>query len=120
TADILKVIASSPSDVHPVFEAIVQGAKRLLGGHSSGAYRIVDGMLHLEAFTSVNPESDEALRNSFPVPSSEYPQFALIEKGESFQFADTENAPEHQTRVARARGFRSILLTPLTLAGTTV
>ena len=94
TADILKVIASSPSDVQPVFEAIVESAKRLLGGHSSGAYRIVDGMLHLEAFTPVNPEADEALRNSFPVPSSEYPQFALIAKGESFQFADTENAPE--------------------------
>jgi two-component system, NtrC family, sensor kinase len=32
TADILKVIASSPSDVQPVFEAIVGSAKRLLGG----------------------------------------------------------------------------------------
>ena len=30
TADILKVIASSPSDVQPVFEAIVRGAANLL------------------------------------------------------------------------------------------
>src|SRR5262249_45738483 len=35
TADILKVIASSPSDVAPVFEAIVASANRLLGGFSS-------------------------------------------------------------------------------------
>ena len=32
TADILKVIACSPSDVQPVFEAIAQSANRLLGG----------------------------------------------------------------------------------------
>src|SRR6185369_12981676 len=110
TADILKVIASSPSDVQPVFEAIVGSAKRLLGGRGGSLYRVVDGMLHLEAFTPLNPESDEALRSTFPVPSSEYPQLALVEKGESFQFADTEkDAPEIQTRVARARGFRSVL-----------
>ncbi len=121
TAEILKVIASSPSDVQPVFEAIVGSAKRLLGGHTSALYRIVDGMLHEGAFTPLNPEADEALRRSFPVPTSEYPQLALIEKGESFQFADTEkDAPEIQTRVARARGFRSILLTPLIHNGTTI
>src|SRR5262249_2226636 len=120
TAEILKVIASSPTDTTPVFEAIVRSAKRLLGGYSSGVYRIVNSMLHLEAFTPLNPEADEALRNSFPVTVSEFPQLALVEKGESVQFADTENAPEVQTRIARARGFRSILLTPLMHAKTTI
>ena len=32
TADILKVIAASPSDVQPVFEAIAENANRLIGG----------------------------------------------------------------------------------------
>ena len=35
TAEILKVIASSPSDVQPVFEAIAASAKRLIGGFSA-------------------------------------------------------------------------------------
>ena len=34
TAEILKVIASSPSDVQPVFDAIATSAKRLIGGFS--------------------------------------------------------------------------------------
>src|SRR6187200_2661984 len=36
TAEILKVIASSPSDVQPVFEAIVANADRLIGGFTTG------------------------------------------------------------------------------------
>src|SRR5262245_13408515 len=121
TAEILNVIASSPSDVQPVFEAIVGSAKRLLGGRTSSLYRIVDGMLQLEATTSLDPESDQALRRSFPVPASTYPQLALVQKGESFQFADTEkDAPEIQIRIARLRGFRSILLTPLVHNRTTI
>jgi PAS domain S-box-containing protein len=120
TAEILKVIASSPTDTTPVFEAIVSSAKRLLGGYSSSAFRIIDGILHLEAFTPLNPKADEALRNSFPMPMSEFPQLALVEKGQSYQYADTENAPEIQTKIARARGFRSILLTPLMHGGTNI
>jgi len=120
TADILKVIASSRSDLRPVFEAIVHSSTQLLGGHGCGLYKIADEMLHLEAFTPVSPEADETLRNSFPIHVSEYPQLALIEKGESFQFADTEDAPEIQVKVARLRGFRSIIVMPLRSRGATI
>ena len=44
TADILKVIASSPSDVQPVFDAIAASANRLIGGFSSTVFRFIDGM----------------------------------------------------------------------------
>src|ERR1035437_4590592 len=56
TADILKVIASSPSDVQPVFDAIAASANRLLGGFSSTVFRFIDGMAHLKAFTPTTPE----------------------------------------------------------------
>ena len=65
TAEILKVIASSPTDVQPVFDAIVESANRLIGGFSVAVYRFVDG-IHLVAFTSINPRSDEALKGGVP------------------------------------------------------
>src|SRR5215470_9910594 len=49
TAAILKVIASSPDDVQPVFEAIAASANRLIGGFSGSVYRFHDGMAHVAA-----------------------------------------------------------------------
>src|SRR5947207_2691601 len=45
TADILKVIASSPSDVQPVFEAIATSANRLIGGRTTAVHRFVDDVI---------------------------------------------------------------------------
>jgi GAF domain-containing protein len=45
TSDILRVIASSPSDVQPVFDAIAESAKRLLGSYTAVVTRVVDGVV---------------------------------------------------------------------------
>src|SRR5262249_35228076 len=47
TADVLKVIASSPTDVQPVFEAIAERSNSLIGGHSTATYRFVGDMVEL-------------------------------------------------------------------------
>jgi GAF domain-containing protein len=52
TAAILRVISRSPTDAQPVFDAIVENARRLLGGSSAMATRLVDDTLHLAAFTT--------------------------------------------------------------------
>ncbi|MFZ4580939.1 MAG: GAF domain-containing protein, partial [Myxococcota bacterium] len=49
TAEILKVIAGSPSDVQPVFEAIAAASNRLIGGFSTAVFRFVDDTVHLVA-----------------------------------------------------------------------
>ena len=66
TADILKVIASSPDDVQPVFEAIAERSNRIVDGRSTAVYSIVDDVMHLMAFTPTSPEADAALHASFP------------------------------------------------------
>jgi PAS domain S-box-containing protein len=116
TADILKVIASSPSDVRPVFEAIAERSNRLTGGHSTAVVRIIDDIAELVAFTPVSPEADAALQASFPRPVTAYPLFELVRGGQVVEIPDSESELGAQTGardIGRARGFRSLLLTPL-------
>jgi PAS domain S-box-containing protein len=116
TADILKVIAGSPSDVRPVFDAIAERSNRLIGGHSTAVVRFTDDIVELVAFTPVSPEADAALRASFPQPATAYPLFELIRDGQDVEIPDTESelgARAGTRDIGRARGFRSLLLTPL-------
>ena len=115
TAEILKVIASSPSDAQPVFEAIAASSNRLIGGFSTAVLRFVGDELHLAAFTPVNPQADEVLKATFPRPLSEFPHFMLVRDGETQQFADTESQDVSPVlrNLARLRGYRSMLFTPL-------
>jgi GAF domain-containing protein len=120
TAEILKVIASSPSDVLPVFEAIVGSAKRLLGGFSAAVFRFIDGTAHLQAITPTNPAADEVMKNSFPRPIADFQSFAMVRVGQTVQTPDTETLSDDIRDIARARGFRSMLLTPLLREGTPI
>ncbi|MEH2496771.1 two-component system NtrC family sensor kinase [Bradyrhizobium sp. AZCC 1678] len=122
TAEILKVIASSPSDIQPVFEAIASSAKTLLGAFSTTVLRFIGEELHLVAYTPTDPEADKALKSSFPRPLAELPVFALVRNGKTIQFPDTEagDVPPANRELARLRGFRSVLFTPLMNQGTPV
>ena len=82
TADILKVIASSPDDVQPVFEAIAERAKRLVGAHATTVLRVVGDRFELGAFTPVSEEANATLRASFPLPIANNPQFEMAYRGE--------------------------------------
>jgi two-component system NtrC family sensor kinase len=62
TAEILKVIASLPSDVQPVFDAIAERSNQLLGGHSTSVWRFANDAAHLVAFTPTDPAGDSVLR----------------------------------------------------------
>jgi len=116
TAHILKVIASSPSDVQPVFEAIAERSNRLLGGLSTAVFSLVDNVQQLMAFTPTTPEADAALKSMFPRPASEFFWGEAILKGEIFRIADAEvelDMLPSMREIARLRGWRSALLVPL-------
>jgi len=116
TAEILKVMASSPSDVQPVFDAIAVNANRLIGGFSTAVLRYIDGAAHLAAFTPTDPAGDRVLQAAFPVPFAHFPPYQLVADGTAAQLPDTELEPAARD-VARARGYRSMLFVPLVSEG---
>jgi GAF domain-containing protein len=113
TADILKVIASSPSDVQPVFQTIAERSNRLLSGLSTAVFSIVDDVVHLSGFTATSSEADTALKTRFPAPLSSFGWSELIRKGEIVRMPETEAEPESLRNLARMRGFRSAVFVPL-------
>jgi signal transduction histidine kinase/DNA-binding response OmpR family regulator len=116
TAEILKVIASSPSDVQPVFDAIAASSNRLLGGFSTAVFRVYDDQLHLVAFTPINPAADDALKASFPRPLTDVAVTAALRDGTAVSITDTEDEAQASGVVrdlARMRGYRSMLFCPL-------
>ena len=116
TAEILKVIASSPDDVQPVFEAIANSSNRLIGGFSTAVFRVFDDQLHLVAFTPTNPAADDALKASFPRPLVDVPSAAPLREGTVVCITDTEDEAQTSPVVrdlARQRGYRSMLFCPL-------
>ena len=113
TAEILKVIASSPDDVQPVFDAIAASAKRLTGGFSTAVYQVVGDMVHLMAFTPANAKADEALKAEWPLHRAKVRPLALVLQGKTVQIGDAETADVQTRRIGRARGWRSVTFTPL-------
>ncbi|HYN60414.1 MAG TPA: GAF domain-containing protein [Rubrivivax sp.] len=123
TSEILKVIASSPSDVQPVFDAIAASSKSLLGGFSTTVFRIVDGVLHLVAFTETNAQADATLTAMFPRPIAEFPPFAMVSDGQMARIDNTESdatVPDMLRKLARQRGYRAMLFTPLMRDGAVI
>jgi signal transduction histidine kinase len=66
TAEILRVISSSPTDVGPVFHAIVTSGRRLCEAHHCALIGFDGETLALLATDSFTAEGEEAMRRAFP------------------------------------------------------
>jgi GAF domain-containing protein len=117
TSEILNVIASSPTDVQPVFDAIVASAVRLLGAYSGTLTRVVGDQVELAATTSTYNAGDAAQRASFPQPlQSEQAHPQVIRNRTPLNIADAHTdlrIPHSHHVAARARGYRSVIVVPL-------
>ncbi|MGE3742927.1 MAG: GAF domain-containing protein [Geminicoccaceae bacterium] len=121
TAEILKVIASSPSDTQPAFNAIAQSANRLLGGLSTAVWRLEDDRYHLMAFTPTTPEADAALKAMSPITRADGDEHRWLMSGDIVEVPDTEMFLSPRLRdIARLRGFRSLLSVPLMVRETAI
>jgi len=67
TSEILRVISSSPTDVQPVFDVIVEQACRLCDAVVANAVRIDGDLMHNMAAFGFTPEAQAVVRRSFPM-----------------------------------------------------
>jgi two-component system, NtrC family, sensor kinase len=115
TSEILGVIASSPTDLQPVFDTIAERAMRLCSA-AFGAVFMFDGQLiHLSALANVRPEGVDALRRAYPrAPSQGSNAGRVILTSDVVEIPDVLADPEYQlSGPAAAADFRSTLGVPM-------
>jgi GAF domain-containing protein len=121
TADVLRVIGSSPTDAQPVFEAIGSSARRLLSGFGGAVYRVAGDEIHLAAYISTNPSGDAALRSSFPRPLAVFSPPGEAIRGRApvvLTDVDTDGwVPDDIRELIRKRGDRSGVWVPMMREG---
>jgi GAF domain-containing protein len=127
TSDILRVISQSPTDVQPVFDAIVESAQRLLRAHTSSVFRRLRDEIHLAAYTRIGEAADAAFASLFPMSFDDYSKrFPSAEldwvDGTVIQVPDFDRDTRSPANsdLARARGFRSLLQVPMRHTGAVI
>ena len=122
TADILKVIASSPSDVQPVFDAVADRAMRLLKCWSVVVTRYDGEQLHFGAARGALPDTEAYVRRLFPQrpdPDGFYGRCILDKR--PVNDPDRQSCPDPKGReYARVRGFHAALAVPMLAEGSVI
>jgi signal transduction histidine kinase len=120
TAEILRVISSSPTDVRPVFDAIVRSARGLFDGLSCTAWRLDGEELHRVASNNFSPGVDEAIGAMGPVPLTRdnVGARAILDRA-VVHVPDIEADPEATGTRERMRmaGVRALLMAPMLREG---
>ncbi|HEY2996109.1 MAG TPA: GAF domain-containing protein [Methylomirabilota bacterium] len=122
TAEILRVISSSPTTVEPIFDAIVRSAQRLCRGKFSSLFRLDGGLVHYVVTTEPAPEVEAEMRRLFPRPAdtSFIIGRAIVERT-VMNVADMETDPRANPSIgpvaARIRHFRAMLVVPMLREG---
>ena len=119
TAEILRVISSSQTDVQPVFDTIVRSAVRLCDGLFSALFQFDGDLIHHAAQHNYTPEALEELHRVFPARPTRalFSGRAILERA-VIHIPDVEVDPEHQHQaLRRAIGWRSGLFVPMLREG---
>jgi PAS domain S-box-containing protein len=122
TAEILRVISSSPTDVQPAFEAVVDNAMRLSESAFAGLWWFDGQQLHMTAHRNLTARGMEGFRSAWPmVPRPESLVGRAFLQREVVNVEDAGADPAYAySQVRQAVGYRSMLLVPLLRGDTAV
>ena len=112
------MISRSPTDIQPVFEAIVESAARLCEAEFSVVARFDEGLLHLVAMNNMSSEEAEAHRSVYPrPPTRDYCMGRAFVDAQPVHFADVMKEPDYAAWalevVQSVMGYRSFLAVPI-------
>jgi signal transduction histidine kinase len=118
TSEILRVISSSPTDVQPVFEAIITSAVRLCDATFGGVFRFHDEQLHVAALTQVSPEETAAYHSQYPrPPHRSFIMGRALLDGRPVHvedvLADPDYDPGMQVGLQRVARYRTVMAVPI-------
>src|SRR5262245_36313487 len=114
TAEILRVISSSPTDVQPVFDAIVRRPVRLCDGLYGFVGRFDGEQIHIAAHHNYTPDALRVMQEMYPMrPSRQQMSGRVILSRSVIQIEDLLEDPEYAQHLARAGGWRASLGVPL-------
>jgi signal transduction histidine kinase len=114
TAEVLRVISSSPTDVKPVFDAIVKSARELGEASAAAAFRYEGGLIHFVTGAGLPDEGSTALEPWAPSRGTISGR-VILDKA-PVQSTDVEQDPEYD-RSFRMGRLRRIIGVPLMREG---
>ena len=115
TADVLKVISASPTDVQPVFDAIATSAATLCDAQFCHVFQYDGALVHFVAEHGLAPEAVETLRRAYPVaPGRASAAARAILSRAIEEIPDVLADPDYQHGdFARTMNFRGIVAVPM-------
>ncbi|MGH8676270.1 MAG: GAF domain-containing protein, partial [Burkholderiales bacterium] len=114
TAEILRVIASSPSDVQPVFDTIAKSALALCKGMYANVFRYDGEMLHFMATESIAPRLLDLLKTKYPMrPDASQASGRVILTKSVVRIEDSLLDPNYDRNMVAAGSFRRMLGMPM-------
>ncbi|MGH6991292.1 MAG: GAF domain-containing protein, partial [Stellaceae bacterium] len=117
-AEVLQVINGSPGDLTPVFEAMVEKARRLCNADSGHLALPVDNDFRTMAVSAMSPEMEAVIRAVSYAPGRGTAVGRALMERQAIQIADIGADPEHAARhVASQDMIRTILGVPLLREG---
>ena len=121
TAEILKVIAGSPTDVQPVFDVIVESAVRLCGARFGRVYRYDGSVIQMVAGHGLSTNGLAQVQRVFPRPAADDTIVGrVILTRRPFYVRDIEReetVPALSRQMIEALGTRSQVTIPMLRAG---